>query len=99
MKKKISIIIIACITCTALTGVAQKQIIKPDLSNKTHLQVVNREITISANDPGKGIVHLNGKPGDGLAWINNTTFKSGTIEFDVKGKNIMQQSFVGVAFH
>ncbi|HEY1872148.1 MAG TPA: hypothetical protein VGG71_13895 [Chitinophagaceae bacterium] len=99
MKKKINIIMIACITCGALTSVAQKQTIKPDLSNKSHFQVVNREITISGNDPGKIIMHLDGKPGDGLAWINNTTFKSGVIEFDAKGKNIMQQSFLGIAFH
>jgi hypothetical protein len=99
MKRTINIIIIVCITCTAFTSAAQKQIIKPDLSNTSHFQVVNREIAISANDPGKVVVHLNGKPGDGVAWINNTNFKSGVVEFDAKGENIMQQSFLGVAFH
>jgi hypothetical protein len=99
MNRKINIVIIVCITCIALTSVAQKQVIKPDLSGANHFQVVNRDITISANDRGKVIVHLNGKPGDGIAWINNTIFKSGVIEFDAKGKNIMQQSFLGVAFH
>src|SRR5207249_11802105 len=29
----------------------------------------------------------------------NIRFGSGNIEFDVKGRNIMQQSFVGIAFH
>ena len=26
-------------------------------------------------------------------------FEKGTIEFDAKGKNVLQQSFVGIAFH
>src|SRR5206468_10081651 len=61
--------------------------------------VVNREIDVSSNGEGKTIVHLNTKPNDGVAWIKNVTFAKGIIGFDVKGKNILQQSFVGVAFH
>ena len=51
------------------------------------------------NEQGKNAVHLDAKPGDGVAWINNITFEKGIIEFDVKGKNVLQQSFVGIAFH
>lgn len=39
------------------------------------------------------------RQGEGIAVFQNLEFKNGTIEFDVKGKNILQQSFVGVAFH
>ena len=82
-----------------MKSVAQKQTIKPDLSGSNHFQLVNREVTVSANNPEKVVVHLNGKPGDGVAWVKNMTFTKGVIEFDVKGKNILQQSFVGIAFH
>src|SRR5436305_8767705 len=86
MNKKITtfIFIIVCITCFSLKSVAQKSTEKPDISNASHFSVVNRDITVT-NEAEKVIVHLNGKPGDGVAWINNITFTKGVIEFDVKG--------------
>lgn len=97
MYKKINLIIIAC-SIYSLNVVAQKQIIKPDFSDSKNFQTVNRSINIR-NESGKVFVHLDAKPHAGVAWISNTNFTAGIIEFDVKGKNIMQQSFVGLAFH
>ena len=34
-----------------------------------------------------------------ILWLNNFNFKTGTIELDIKGKDIAAQSFVGVVFH
>ncbi len=99
MNKKINTIIIICSTFIHLNSVAQKQTIKPDLLNSGHFQLVNREITIYENEDKKTVVHLNSRPGDGVAWINSLDFQKGKIEFDVKGKNVLQQSFVGIAFH
>jgi hypothetical protein len=98
MNKKLNTIII-CLTFIHLNSVAQKQPIKPDLLNSSHFQLVNREVKTYKNEDGKTAVHLNNKPGDGVAWINGVAFQKGIIEFDVKGKNVLQQSFVGVAFH
>lgn len=83
--------------CISLSSVAQTES-KPVISTEKNFSVVNRTITIS-NQQGKTVVHLNAKENDGVAWINNATFEKGVIEFDVKGKNVMQQSFVGIAFH
>ena len=58
--------------------------------------VVNRLLTAGAE---AGSIHLNEVDGDGKAWINSKSFTSGTIEFDIKGKDKMQGSFVGFAFH
>ncbi len=91
--------IILYIACLSQNSFAQKQVIKPDISRSRRFQLVNRKITISTNKDGKAIVHLDSKPNQGIAWIKGLTFKSGNIEFDVKGKNVLQQSFVGVAFH
>jgi len=44
-------------------------------------------------------VHLDERPGDGLAWLEGFQFSNGVIEIDLKGKNVLQRSFVGVAFH
>jgi hypothetical protein len=60
------------------------------------LKVVNR--SLSAGDDAGGI-HLNEVEGVGLAWLNDKIFKQGTIEFDIKGNDQMQRSFVGIAFH
>jgi hypothetical protein len=40
-------------------------------------------------------------PGEGPAvvWIDGSDFGEGTIEVDVRGKDVLQASFVGVAFH
>jgi hypothetical protein len=37
--------------------------------------------------------------GNGFAWLTDETFSNGTIELDLKGKDMMQQSFLGIAFH
>lgn len=60
----------------------------------------NREAGFLSKDPGKIYsVMLNAKQGDGLAVYQDLEFENGIIEFDVKGKDVLQQSFVGVAFH
>jgi len=59
-------------------------------------KVYNRFIS-HGTDPGS--IHLDKRISDGLAWINGMKFKSGTIEFDAKGKDDYSASFVGIAFH
>lgn len=34
-----------------------------------------------------------------LAWVNHLEFSTGTIEVELKGKDIRQQSFLGIAFN
>ncbi|MBO9729205.1 MAG: DUF1080 domain-containing protein [Chitinophaga sp.] len=58
------------------------------------LRVVNRGIVADATT-----IHLDEAPGAGIAWITQQQFDNGTIEFDAKGKNVLQQSFIGIAFH
>lgn len=96
MNKNIASLTISCFISLGLNSMAQT--VKPDISNEKKLTAVNREMTI-AHQAGKSTVHLNSKPLNGVAWINNANFEKGIIEFDVKGKNVQQQSFVGIAFH
>jgi hypothetical protein len=61
------------------------------------LEVVNREAKAVPDTPGA--VQLSASPGAGLAWIPGSEFATGTIEVDVRGRDLFQQSFVGIAFH
>jgi hypothetical protein len=61
------------------------------------LHVVNREANPNQDRPGA--IHVSQKPGNGFVWIEGTDFAEGTIEVDIRGRDVMQQSFVGIAFH
>jgi hypothetical protein len=61
------------------------------------LKVVNREATPLQGDR-RGI-HVNEKPGSGVVWIEGSNFAEGTLEVDVRGRDVLGQSFLGVAFH
>ena len=99
MNKKIEILLITSFACCfQLNVIAQSHAIHTDLSKISYFQVINRNISI-LNEQGKVIVHLDAREGAGVAWLNNTTFDKGVIEFDEKGENVFQQSFVGIAFH
>jgi 3-oxoadipate enol-lactonase len=61
-------------------------------------KVVGRRAA-EVEEGGRKFVRLDEGPGSGLAWLDGSRFFEGTIEFDVRGKDAPQKSFVGVAFH
>ncbi len=61
------------------------------------LRGVNREVTALAG--GRPGVHVSEKAGPGVVWIEGSDFAQGTIEVDVRGRDVQGRSFVGVAFH
>ena len=70
------------------------------VKNKSLWKYHNRTPAFIMKDPGKiNTLMLDARSGDGLAIYQDLEFENGTIEFDVKGKDVLQQSFVGVAFH
>ena len=61
------------------------------------LRTVNREVTrLQGSRDG---VHVSEKAGPGVVWIEGSDFAEATIEVDVRGRDVLQQSFVGIAFH
>jgi glyoxylase-like metal-dependent hydrolase (beta-lactamase superfamily II) len=60
--------------------------------------VVNRGVTAFEEGGRKG-ARFDERPGQGLAWLEEVRFAEGTIEFEVRGKDVPQRSFVGIAFH
>ena len=82
---------------TSLSGYCQTQNI--DLANPLNFRASNREFVLR-KDPNKGqVINVKSAEGAGVVWFENLCFSTGTLEFDVKGKDVMQRSFVGLAFH
>jgi hypothetical protein len=61
------------------------------------LRPVNRAVS-KAPDRADG-VHVSARANPGIAWIEGTDFGEGAIEVQVRGRDVYQQSFVGIAFH
>lgn len=61
------------------------------------LRAVGREVT-KAEGRADG-VHASKEVGNGLVWLEGSDFGEGTIELEVRGRDVFQQSFVGIAFH
>jgi hypothetical protein len=67
------------------------------LAESKGLKVFNRVASRLADGARTG-VRLSEAPGDGVAFLPGIDFANGTIEVDIRGKDVAQQSFVGVAF-
>ncbi len=96
MKKLFTVTVVAFYTVTLFA-----QTITPELSkignNKTW-KIFNRSVATGFAE-NQNTIHFDARQGDGIAIFQDLEFENGTIEFDVKGKDVLQQSFVGVAFH
>lgn len=72
------------------------------LANGKGLKVFNRSVTSFSDGGRKGIRlsdRLSEARGDGVAYVEGVEFANGSIELDIRGKDVREQSFVGVAFH
>jgi len=61
-------------------------------------QVLNRNLT-SQKEGDRAVARLNARAGDGGALFDGVQLGAGVIEVDLRGKDVAQQSFLGVAFH
>lgn len=94
--------------CAFVTGVSapspsfgQSEVIQPDLAQLAagnRLRTFNRTAT-SLTDAARTGARLSEAPGDGVAYLQGIEFANGTIELDLRGKDIQQRSFLGIAFH
>ncbi len=81
---------------TCAVGAAPQRV---DLAQKLaagKLRAVNRDVAKLQDRDG---VHLSEAAGNGVVWIEDSDFAEGTIEVDIRGRDVPQRSFVGIAFH
>ena len=86
---------------TPSASAGQKSPIEPDLTalaDGKGLNASKRTITRLTDGARKG-VRLSEAEGEGPAYLPGIEFANGTIELDLKGKDVQGASFVGVAFH
>jgi hypothetical protein len=79
----------------------QAKTITPDLgalAGARTLKLFNRAASPFSDGARHG-VRLSEGSGEGVAFLPGIEFGDGTLEFEVRGKDVVQQSFVGVAFH
>ncbi|WAC15307.1 family 16 glycoside hydrolase [Dyadobacter pollutisoli] len=93
MKSLVTLFLIYLFACQA-----SAQTVRPDLHSPDIWNVTNRKTEI-ITESGKKVLRVNEAVNDGLVTLKDHSFVNGTIEFDVKGRNVLQKSFVGVAFH
>jgi len=103
MNRRVSgLMLVAALSLWTAAGVAaQQQATAPDLARLAEgkgLHVFNRSVSGVSAGARHGL-RLSAQPGDGIAYVEGVEFANGTIEFDVRGKDVLQQSFVGIAFH
>jgi hypothetical protein len=96
MRKFILLIAQACFSLSLFAQVNTPELSK--INDSKTWKIYNRAIEITTLSDQTS-VSFDTRQGDGLAVFQDLEFENGIIEFDVKGKDILQQSFVGVAFH
>lgn len=62
-----------------------------------HLRMMNRNVERLADNING--LRLSEAEGPGIAWMDGSDFLNGSIEVDVRGRDVFQRSFVGIAFH
>jgi len=75
--------------------------VQPDLSRMAAGQgarVFNRALT-PGTEGDRAVARLDARPGDGSALVEGVLLGEGIIEVDLRGKDVPQQSFLGIAFH
>jgi len=83
-------------------GLAQRpSTVTPDLARLTDGrsgQIFNRALTVAIEE-GRAVARLEARAGDGGVILDGIQLGEGLIEVDLKGKDVAQQSFLGIAFH
>lgn len=100
MKKLFSSTVFTMMIIVTVTASAQvsnsSDLIQLYKDNK--LTVFNRDIS-TGTDNSKNSLTMSLQEGEGLVWLNGVSFSTGTIEVDLKGQDLFQHSFLGIAFH
>jgi hypothetical protein len=97
MPNVLGCLLLCCAGATLAQTIATQQIDIAKLLEAGKLRPANRTAASLSGSPAG--IHVSAKEGPGVVWIEGSDFAVGTIEVDVRGRDVFQQSFVGLAFH
>lgn len=87
--------VFAAVALTACASAGSRPAVQPPLHER--ITVYNRSAT-PLTDGARTGVRLDSAAAHGVAWLVGSDFATGTIEADIRGKDVLQRSFVGIAF-
>lgn len=82
----------------SMPAFAAETVLVPDLAKVPQSEawtVLNRK---AAFDARQGSVYFNAEAETGIAWLNTTDIGEGVIEVDLKGNDVKDKSYLGIAF-
>lgn len=80
------------------TAYAQSKTYSADFSKIEQWTVHGRQAEV-VKEGARQVLRFNADKGQGLYLLKDYSFREGSLEFEVKGKNVDGRSFVGIAFH
>lgn len=92
------LIILLLLSAHSLFAQNTKEVMLASLGQQSKLEVINREVIIVTGNKESHIQISEGK-GEGLVWLKDSNFKKGKIVIRMRGKDVLQRSFIGIAFH
>jgi hypothetical protein len=94
MKKTIVCLSIMFLVAASFSCYSQKQTFDLQQLLKEKKLITNNRNVIPITDGDKKGISLRG-----VVWLKDVNFSTGTIEVDLRGKDVFQRSFIGIAFH
>ena len=101
-RSRVAAVITAVVVFGALQGAAQTP--APVVPNLAQLAAgqggrpFNRVVTV-ASEGDRTVARLNARVGDGGVLLDGVQLGDGIIDVELQGKDVAQQSFLGIAFH
>ncbi len=85
-------------SCLLVTFVCQAQKVKKYnlselLRDNKLVYSPNQRVNVIDDNKGQGVTITD------IVFLKNVTFSTGSIDVDIRGKDVFQQSFLGIAFH
>lgn len=93
---KIAILLVGLLA-TSISISAQKSLQFSQLQKKGKLVVVNRTITVES-DERSDYIKVSESEGEGIIWLPVGNISTGIFTLELRGKDEIQKSFVGLAF-
>ncbi len=93
IRKKILFLFFVCTSCIQLNAQKATRYDLVQLLQENKFLPANRRPAVLATETGSAVTT------QGIVWLNDIQFTEGTIDIDLRGKDIFLKSFLGIAFH